>query len=89
MKLKLLTPEKSILERDVLSVTLPGSDGQLTIMDGHDFLVTTLKKGALYFQYLDKDNRLSRSDYTVESGLAEIIKNVVTVFMDQSPSIRA
>lgn len=81
MKLRLFTPEKLILERDVVSVTMPGADGQLTVLDGHDFLVTTLKKGLLYFQSLDKDNKLVRADYTVESGVAEVTKDLTKVFV--------
>jgi F-type H+-transporting ATPase subunit epsilon len=45
LKLKIITPEKLILEEMVDQVTLPGTEGELTILPGHIPLITGLASG--------------------------------------------
>ena len=81
MKLKILTPEKLVLEKDVESVTLPGKAGQLTVLAGHDVLLTELAAGKLFFRYADSDGKPQREDHEVGDGMAEIVKDAVRVFV--------
>lgn len=80
MKLKILTPERSILEKEVISATLPGKEGELTVLDGHDFLMAEISRGRLYFRYNDDDNKLQRDDYTIGEGLAQVTKDTAIIF---------
>lgn len=80
MKLKLITPEKLVLEREVISATLPGAVGQFTVLDGHDLLVAMLKSGPMYFRYIDADQKEKRTDLTIGDGIAEITGKSVKVF---------
>lgn len=84
MKLKLLTPENLVLERAVVSVTLPGAAGQFTVLDGHDRLVAALKPGPMYFRYLTPDNKPAREDFTIGSGVAEVTGDTVKVFVEKN-----
>jgi F-type H+-transporting ATPase subunit epsilon len=45
IKLKIITPEKLILEEMVDQVTLPGTEGELTILPDHIPLITGLASG--------------------------------------------
>ncbi len=45
IKLKIITPEKLILEEVVDQVTLPGTEGELTILPEHIPLITGLASG--------------------------------------------
>ena len=45
IKLKIVTPERLVLEELVEQVTLPGSEGELTVLPGHIPLITGLGSG--------------------------------------------
>lgn len=45
LNLKIVTPEKLILEEEVLSVTLPTTEGEITILPDHIPLVSSLSSG--------------------------------------------
>jgi len=84
MNLKIITTKKIFLEKEVDSVTMPGKVGQLTVLDGHDRLITELEKGSLYFQYLDKDDKLKREDYIIDGGFVEILKESCEIYVKTS-----
>jgi len=50
MQLKIITPEKLIVDREVLSVTLPGWEGELTALSGHDVELVRLKSGRIIYR---------------------------------------
>lgn len=81
MKLNIFTPSKLVLERDVVSATMPGVAGQITVMDGHDMLITGLSSGKLYFRWIEADGNPKREDYNTGSGIAEVTPNAVHVFV--------
>lgn len=82
MRLSLITPEHVIIERDVVAVTLPGREGQMTVMGGHDLLVTELSPGRLSLQTLDAEGRAVREHFRVGEGLAEITQRGATIFVE-------
>ena len=45
LKLKIVTPEKLILEEEVLSVTIPTKEGEITILPDHVPLIAPLASG--------------------------------------------
>lgn len=68
---------ENLFDGEAASVTLPGSEGQFTVLANHEPLVSDLKKG---------DIRIKASDGTVqtvsvEGGVAEISKNQATVLL--------
>ena len=88
MKFKLLTPEKLIAERDVESVTMPGDAGQLTVLEGHDFLATGLRAGELYVMIRDADGKLLRESYSVGAGVAEVNRKAASAFVSTAERSR-
>ena len=47
LKLQLITQELVVLEEDAYSVTLPGAEGELTVLPGHVNLFTKIKPGVV------------------------------------------
>ncbi len=47
LKLKIVTPERLVLEEDVTQVTLPTTEGEITILPGHVPLISSLGSGEI------------------------------------------
>ena len=47
MKLEIFTPEAIIFKGDVLSVTLPGLDGEFQLLNNHTSIISAVKKGQI------------------------------------------
>ncbi len=45
LKLKIITPERIVLEEDVDSVTLPTTEGEITVLPGHIALIAAIQSG--------------------------------------------
>lgn len=75
MKLKVLTPDQLILDQEVTSVTLPGTEGEMTILPKHTAMVATLKKGAVRY----KEGNREVSGNKIERGFVEVLKDTVLV----------
>jgi F-type H+-transporting ATPase subunit epsilon len=58
------------------SVTLPGSEGELTILPNHSPLATSLKEGRITVRNLDSEHI-----FDIESGVLEVDKEGVTVLL--------
>lgn len=70
MKLKIVTPEKLILDQEASSVTLPGTEGEMTILPHHAAMVATLKKGKV-------------AGHPIEGGFVEVFKDQVLVMVKE------
>jgi F-type H+-transporting ATPase subunit epsilon len=78
LKIDIVTPTRKLVEgASADSVKLPGSKGELQILDGHTELLTLLKTGPLSFT---KDGRERK--FAVSYGFAEIRDNKVLVLAD-------
>lgn len=75
MKLKIVTPAKLILDQEVDSVTLPGSEGQMTILPMHAALAATLKEGEMYYRTGEKIS----PKQTIRGGFVEVLRDQVLV----------
>lgn len=65
-----------IFSGDAHSVTLPGSEGELTILPHHEPLITKLKAGTITIRTSDGDRLI-----TIEKGLLETSHAQVTVLI--------
>ena len=59
------------------SVTVPGSEGVMTVLANHEPFISTLKEGMA----LVKDDMGTESTYAVEGGVIECAGNRVTVLL--------
>ncbi|MCH7477099.1 MAG: F0F1 ATP synthase subunit epsilon [SAR324 cluster bacterium] len=74
ISLEIITPERQVFAAEVDWVTLPGSDGEMTILPEHVPIVTSLDSGVLFY---DQDGQVSRM--AVHYGYAQLQGNTLTV----------
>ena len=79
LKLQLITQERMVLEEEVESVTLPGEEGELTVLPGHVNLFTKIKAGVVYVKPVDSNGpKLA----VVGGGFADIGPTEVKILAD-------
>ena len=74
ISLVILTPEKMLLEKQVSSVSLPGTKGRFMVLKDHAPLISSLEEGEVRYDSSEEGGSLY-----VRSGFVEIIRNKVTV----------
>ena len=77
LALSIVTPERPLVETEVDSVVLPGSEGQFGVLPGHEALLAPLAEGAITYQ---ESGRTVRVEIT--GGFAEVTQSRVTVLAD-------
>lgn len=78
LTLQIVTPERIVFEEDgVDSVTLPGSEGELTVLPEHAPLMTALQPGPLVFRKAGVE-----TDVALSGGFMEIRDDKVTILAD-------
>jgi F-type H+-transporting ATPase subunit epsilon len=78
--LRLVTPQKLLLEAEVSYIQAPGSEGYLGVLAHHAPLITALKEGKL--EVKDPGGRLTT--YHVTGGFLEVSDNRATVLADSA-----
>lgn len=53
MHFKIITPMRTALEANVLSVHLPGTEGELEVLPGHAGMITSVANGELIYRPVD------------------------------------
>lgn len=61
---------------EALSVTVPGTAGQLTILANHEPFITKLKTGTIIVR-----TREAQTSYVIENGLLETSNGQVTILV--------
>jgi len=84
MKLEIVAPLGKIFEGEVKSVTLPGADGEMGVLDGHSPLVTTLKAGVID---INKDS--GEELVAINWGYADISNDSVNIVVDEAIPLSA
>ena len=77
-KLTVHTPEATLLDQEVLSVTAPGAEGYLGVLAHHAPLITALRAGKLSIRKTDGQ----MDHYAVGGGFLEVADNHATVLAD-------
>lgn len=78
LTLQIITPERVVFQEEgVDSVTLPGVEGELTILPRHAPLMTALRPGALMFRKGGEE-----IDVALSGGFLEVRDNKVIVLAD-------
>jgi F-type H+-transporting ATPase subunit epsilon len=76
----LVSPEKLLMSDPVEQVTVPGADGQFTVLKGHAPFLTTLKPGVLD---ITSEDGSSQRIY-VRGGFADVNASGLTVLAEQA-----
>jgi F-type H+-transporting ATPase subunit epsilon len=78
LTLQIITPERVVFQEDgVESVTLPGREGELTVLPQHAPLMTELQPGPLTFRKGGEE-----IDVALSGGFLEVVNDKVTVLAD-------
>lgn len=79
MRVDIVTPERLLASADVVSVEIPGADGDMTAMEGHAPTITTLRPGVLRAVAAG-----GTTAYVVTGGFAEITAAGVSVLAERA-----
>ncbi len=77
-RLEVITPERTVFDGDVQSVTLPAEDGAMSVLAGHAPLVATLEIGPAKVVKADG----TKSWLMLGDGFVEVTHNHVRVLAD-------
>jgi F-type H+-transporting ATPase subunit epsilon len=77
MYLEIVTPDQKVFEGEVISATFPGIDGSFQVLNNHAPLLSTLKKGTIF--YKDKKEEF---EVVVDGGVVEVLNNKVVVLAE-------
>lgn len=69
-----MTPEKTLVEKAVSKVSLPGSRSAFMVLRNHAPLITSLEKGEVKY-----DSEGVEGSVVIASGFVEVKDNTVTV----------
>jgi F-type H+-transporting ATPase subunit epsilon len=77
LKLIISRVDGPVLDGEVISVSVPGVDGDMTILANHEALISPLKKGVISVTKADN----STETFEIESGTLEISGNNATILI--------
>ncbi len=77
LKLRIVTPERVVLEQEVEQVTATAVDGELSILPDHEPIVTALAIDMLRYK-LNKEEEFA----AIMGGILEVKNNEVTILSD-------
>lgn len=75
MELEIITPDKNLFAGTVKSVSVPGTDGSLGILDKHAPLIATLKAGDIKIDG-------GKQTFAVKGGVVEVLNNKVIILAE-------
>jgi F-type H+-transporting ATPase subunit epsilon len=77
LELMIASVAAPLFKGSVRSVTLPGAEGDLTLMANHEAFVTTLRAGTI----IVRDEEGNVSEFPIEHGALEVADNHATVLL--------
>lgn len=78
---KLLTPNHVIFDQNILTCTLPGIEGEIGILFGHEELIVGLKKGLIT---ITSESKHHYKTYEVSDGFARIDGKNCIIMVDDA-----
>ncbi len=76
MKVRVAKVGESLFEGEARSVSVPGSEGDMTILPHHEPLITALRKGTVKVTTAEQTQ-----EFAIEKGLVEVSNNEVIVLL--------
>ena len=78
---ELVTPERLVRSEDVYMVTVPGTEGDFGVLEGHAPLMSTIRDGDLLAH---KTQGAAPETIAIRGGFAEVNANGLTVLAEQA-----
>jgi F-type H+-transporting ATPase subunit epsilon len=79
MFLEIITPDKKVFAGEVISVTVPGADGQFQMLNNHAPIISSLGKGKVKVKTAKET-----LEFNVNGGVVEMMKNKVVVLAEST-----
>lgn len=90
MKLQILSFNgESFSSNTVVSITLMTGAGEITILDNHTPLITSVKPSTMYIVAKDENGVELRDDFAVGSGVVEVMNSSVKIMSDMLVDIES
>jgi F-type H+-transporting ATPase subunit epsilon len=77
MHLEIITPDETLYNGEVDSVTLPGKKGAFQVLKDHAAIISSLSVGKLKYK---KDG--SEHVIMIKNGMVEVLNNNITVLVE-------
>jgi len=77
LKLTISRVDGPLFDGEVMHVTVPGVEGEMTILANHSSLISPLKKGTIKYKKSDGTS----DELSIESGTLEISQNHTTILV--------
>ncbi|HMS21097.1 ATP synthase F1 subunit epsilon [uncultured Sphingorhabdus sp.] len=80
LNFELVTPERLVRSEEVYMVTVPGTEGDFGVLEGHSPMVSTLRAGevAIY-----KTQGAAPETIALDGGVAEVNENGLTILAEK------
>ena len=78
---ELVTPEKLVRSEEVFMVTVPGTEGDFGVLEGHAPVMSTIRDGALVIQRTPGG---ASETVAIEGGFAEVSARGLTVLAERA-----
>ena len=78
MKLDILTPDKTVYEGEVTSVTVPGTMGSFEVLKDHAPIISTLEDGKVTI----RSGKTGEDIFFIKGGVVEVINNKIIVLAE-------
>ncbi len=76
MKVTIAKVDQNLFSGDAISLTLPGSAGELTVLSNHAPLITTLNAGTVTVR-----TKEGEQTFAIEGGVLEVSRNEAVVVL--------
>ena len=80
LRFELVTPARLVRSEDVYMVTVPGTEGDFGVIEGHAPVMSTIRDGALLVY---KTEGAVPEQVIIQGGFAEVGENGLTVLAEQ------
>ena len=80
LHVELVTPERLVRSEEVYMVTVPGTEGDFGVLEGHAPLMSTIRDGAVLVYRGAND---SPETVTVKGGFAEVNDKGLTILAEE------
>ncbi len=77
MKLEILTPDKTVYEGEVTSVTVPGTMGAFEVLKDHAPIISTLEHGKVMVRA-----STGFETFIIKGGVVEVLENKIIVLAE-------
>ena len=82
LRLRIVTPERQMLDEEVDEVTAPGTVGEFGVLPNHVPFLTSLQPGRLLYKQKGQTHTL-----VIGGGFAEVSDNIMTVLADSAEAV--